>query len=314
MSHSISLRRPQTSTLRAVWQRFARSDLPTALLFLLPSLLILTVFSFYPIGAAFRLSLFKWDNLVPQQTFVGLANYLTLLHSSRFWNSLWVTLEYTGGVTAVSMVLGLVLAVALNERFLVLKSFWRSLYFLPVVTPTVAAAMVWMLIFNPGIGPVNIWLRSLHLQGLNWLADVHWALPTIMSLGIWRRVGFNLILYLAALQGLPLDYYESAQVDGANGWQRFIHLTVPLLKSTTVMLAILGIINSFLVFDPVMVLTRGGPADATNVIGQYLYTTAFGQFKMGLGSAISVAIFLVIALFTLLQWRFVGFGTAEEAA
>jgi multiple sugar transport system permease protein len=203
--------------------------------------------------------------------------------------------------------------VALNQRFLVLKSVWRSLYFLPVVTPTVAAAMVWMLIFNPGFGLINIFLRSLSLSGPNWLADIHWALPTVMSLGIWRRVGFNLIIYLAALQGIPADYYESAQVDGASGRQTFRYITIPLLKSTTVMLVILGIIDSFLVFDPVMVLTRGGPADATNVIGMYLYTTAFGQFKMGLGAALSLVIFAVIAIFTLLQWRFVGLGTAEEA-
>ncbi len=313
MRHSLSLPQHRTTTLKASWQQFRRSDLPTAILFLLPSVVILATFSFYPIGAAFRLSLFKWDNMVPEQIFIGLQNFLTLIHTGRFWNSLQVTLEYTAGVTAISLALGLVLAVALNERWLALKGLWRSLYFLPVVTPTVAAAMVWMLIFNPGFGLVNTMLRSLHLQGLNWLADLHWALPTVMSLGIWRRIGFNLVIYLAALQGIPQDYYESAQVDGANTWQRFIQLTVPLLRSTTVMLMILGVIDSFLVFDQVMVLTRGGPGNATEVIGQYLYTTAFSLSKMGLGAAISVVMFLVIAIFTLLQWRFVGFGAAEEA-
>lgn len=314
MDPSISISRARNDTTRAFWQRLRRSDLPTAILFILPSVVILAVFSFYPIGAAVRLSLFKWDNLAPLQTYIGLTNYLTLFHNARFWSSLGVTFEYTAGVTVLSMVLGLVLAVALNQRWLVFKSLWRSLFFLPVVTPTVAAAMVWMLIFNPGFGLINVFLRSLSLPGPNWLADLHWALPTVMSLGIWRRVGFNLIIYLAALQGIPADYYESAQVDGASGWQTFRNITIPLLKSTTVMLTILGMIDSFLVFDPVMVLTRGGPADVTNVIGMYLYTTAFGQFKMGLGAALSLVMFLVIALFTLLQWRFVGLGTAEETA
>ncbi len=314
MNEPLSVPRTSPMVQRSVWQRFWHSDTPTAVLFLLPSIIILGVFSFYPIGGALRLSLFKWDNLISQPSFIGLENYLTLFHSSRFWNSLWVTFKYTGGVTALSLATGLLLAVALNERLLLWKSLWRGLYFLPVVTPTVAAAMVWMLIFNPGFGFVNTLLRAVHLPTLNWLADVHWALPTVMSLGIWRRLGFNLIIYLAALQGIPREYYESAEVDGASWWQRFTGITIPLLKSTTVMLVILGVIDSFLVFDQVMVLTRGGPGDATNVIGQFLYLTAFSQFKMGLGSAISVVMFLIIAIFTLLQWRFVGFGKAEEAA
>jgi len=313
MNPASKMVRPSSSSLSSLWRRFRHSDIPTAALFLLPAVVILGVFSFYPIGSALRLSLFKWDNLAPVQTFVGLDNYASLLQSSRFWNSMLVTIEYTLGVTLVSMLGGLCLAVLLNNRLLAAKGLWRTLYFLPVVTPSVAAAMVWMLIFNPGFGFVNILLRSMGLQGLNWLADLNWALPTLMTLGIWRRLGFNLMIYLAALQAIPHDYYESAQVDGANAWQRFRSLTIPLLQPTTVMLVILGIIDSFLVFDQVMVLTRGGPASATEVIGQYLYTIAFSNFRMGMGAAISVIMFLAIALFTLLQWRFVGLGSSEES-
>jgi multiple sugar transport system permease protein len=187
------------------------------------------------------------------------------------------------------------------------------MFFLPVVTPTVAAAMVWILLFNPGFGFVNVALRAIGIDGLNWLADKTWALPTVMSLGIWRRLGFNLILYLAALQSLAKEYYESAEIDGANSLQRFLYITVPLLRSTTVMLIILGVIDSFLVFDQVLVLTRGGPADATEVIGMFMYSNSFSLFKLGYGAAISVVMFMVVALFTLLQWRIVGFGSAEEA-
>lgn len=293
--------------------RLRHSDILTAFLFLLPAGVILGVFSLYPIGAALRLSLFKWDNLAPVQTFVGLDNFVNLFQSSRFWNSMLVTLEYTLGVTLVSLAAGLGLAVILNNRLLVWKGLWRTLYFLPVVTPSVAAAMVWMLIFNPGFGFVNIFLRSLGLQGLNWLADQTWALPTLMTLGVWRRLGVNLMIYLAALQSIPQDYYESAQVDGANAWQRLRHITIPLLRPTTVMLVIMSVIDSFLVFDPVMVLTRGGPGTATEVIGQYLYTIAFSQFRMGLGAAISIVMFVAIAIFTLLQWRFVGLGSSAES-
>ena len=289
-------------------------DWLTAIIFLLPSLVILGVFNFYPIADVIRLSFYKWDNLSPHQTFIGLQNYNSLFHSDRFWNSIQVTFEYTIVVTAISIVLGLILAVILNNRFLIGKSFWRGLYFLPVITPTVAAAMVWILLFNPGFGYVNVVMRALSLNSLNWLADTTWALPTVMSLGIWRRLGFTLILYLAALQGIPNDYYESAEVDGATGIQQFFKITIPLLKSTTVMLIILGVIDSFLVFDQVMVLTRGGPSNATEVIGMFMYSNSFSLFKMGYGSAISVIMFVIVAVFTIFQWRLVGFGSNEEAA
>lgn len=292
--------------------RLRRSDIPTALLFLLPSLLILGVFNFYPIAEVFRLSFFKWDDLSKVKTFIGLDNFVTLFQSDRFWNSLTVTAEYTLVVTALSIAFGLMLAVLLNNRLLLGKSVWRSMFFLPVVTPTVAAAMVWILLFNPGFGFVNIVLRALGFAGLNWLANTTWALPTVMSLGIWKRLGFTLILYLAALQSLSKEYYESAEMDGANALQRFLYITVPLLRSTTIMLIILGVIDSFLVFDQVIVLTRGGPANATEVIGMFMYSNSFSLFKLGYGSAISVIMFLVVALFTLMQWRFVGLGSAEE--
>lgn len=290
-----------------------RNDLFTALLFLFPSLLILGVFNFYPVGVVFFLSLFQWDNLSKIKTFIGLGNFVALANSNRFWNSLAVTAEYALVVTAVSIFIGLVLAVMLNNAFLMGKSFWRGVFFLPVVTPTVAAAMVWILLFNPGFGFVNTVLRFVGIEGLNWLADKTWALPTVMSLGIWRRIGFTLILYLAALQSLSKEYYESAEIDGAGPVQRFLYITVPLLRSTTVMLVILGVIDSFLVFDQVLVLTRGGPANATEVIGMFMYSNSFTLFKLGYGSAISVVMFLVVALITALQWRLVGFGTAEEA-
>jgi ABC-type sugar transport system permease subunit len=224
-----------------------------------------------------------------------------------------VTAEYTLVVTVLSIALGLLLAVMLNNRFLIGKSTWRTMFFLPVVTPTVAAAMVWILLFNPGFGFVNIVLRSLGLNGLNWLADMTWALPTVMSLGVWRRLGFTLILYLAALQSLSSEYFESAEIDGANAIQQFLYITIPLLRSTTIMLVILGVIDSFLVFDQVMVLTRGGPANTTEVIGMFMYSNSFSLFKLGYGAAISVIMFVVIAVFTLLQWRFVGFGSTEES-
>jgi multiple sugar transport system permease protein len=300
--------------MRQIFSKKRWSDGMTGLLFLLPSFLLFAVFSFYPMFAAIRLSLYKWDNLSVPPAFTGLTNYIELFGNDRFWNSLRVTFIYTIGVTAISIAIGLIIAVALNQRWLVMKSFWRVLCFLPIVTPTVAASMVWILLFNPNFGYVNTVLSFLHIQRQTWLSNVNLALPTIMSLGIWRRVGFTVIVYLAALQAIPQEYYESARVDGAGAWQTFFKITVPLISPTTLMLVTLGMIDSFLVFDQVLVMTRGGPSDATMSIGVFLYTSAFSFFKMDLGSTISVVMLFIIATITILQWRFVGFGKSEIEA
>jgi multiple sugar transport system permease protein len=287
-------------------------DVPAAVLLLLPSFILFLVFNFYPMFQAIRLSFFRWDNLAKLPEFTGLSNYVQLFSTPRFWNSIRITCTYTLIVTAASILIGLVLAVALNNRRLVFTSFWRVLYFLPTVTPTIAAAMVWILLFNPNFGFINTFLRSINIQGPNWLSSSHWALPTLMTLGIWRRVGFTVIVYLAALQAIPQEYYESAQVDGAGAWRSFTGITIPLVAPTTIMLVILGVIDSFLVFDQVLVMTRGGPSGSTEVIGQFLYSDAFTLFKMGTGSAISVLILIIIASITLIQWRIFGFGSTEE--
>ena len=287
-------------------------DLPAAFFFLFPSLVLIIIFSFYPMAETIKLSLFKWNNVAKDPVFIGFQNYIDLFTSDRFWNSIKVTFTYTFVVTAISVFGGLILAVLLNHPKLILSSFWRVLYFLPTVTPTVAAAMVWILLFNPNYGFINSFLRNFDVIGPNWLSTTKWALPTVMSLGIWRRIGFTLIVYLAALQAIPKDYYESANIDGANAWNTFRYITIPLVAPTTVMLVILGMIDSFNVFDAVLVMTRGGPDGATEVLGQYLYSDAFTLFKMGLGSAIAVIILIITASVTIFQWRVVGLGSFEE--
>ncbi len=300
------------ATLIKSIQKKRWGDLPAAFFFLFPSLVLIIIFSFYPMVETIKLSFFQWNKVTTQPVFIGLANYATLFNSERFWNSIQVTFTYTFVVTAVSVIGGLILAVILNQPRLVLSSFWRVLYFLPTITPTVAAAMVWILLFNPNYGFINTFLRHLDIVGPNWLSSTTWALPTVMSLGIWRRVGFTLIVYLAALQAVPKDYYESASMDGANAWQTFRYITIPLVAPTTAMLIILGLIDSFNVFDSVLVMTRGGPSGATEVLGQYLYSDAFTLFKMGLSSAIAVIILIITASITIFQWRVVGLGSYEE--
>lgn len=303
----------ESMSLKRRMRNFINRDAFQAFIFLLPAVIILIAFSYYPIFSIFNLSFFRWENLSPEKHFIGFLNYINLFQNPRFWNSLRVTAEYTFSVTFVSIFLGLVIAVLLNRKMLLMKSVWRSVLFLPIVTPSVAAAMVWRLLFNPNVGYINRLLETFSIPGPNWLADKQWALFTIILLGIWKRLGFNMILFLAALQSIPSMYYESAKVDGANAFKLFSKITIPLLQPTTVMLVILGIIDSFLVFDQVMILTRGGPLNQTEVIGWYMYNNAFSFLKMGYGATISVVIFIVIAILTILQWRFVGFGSLDQS-
>ena len=292
----------------------SRYTVSTVIVFLLPSLLVLCLFVFYPIFEGFRLSLFEWNNPSKTPVFIGLENYKNLFRDDRFLNSLKVTATYTVGVTFISIILGLIIANILNNKNLPLRNFFRGLFFLPTVTPTVVAAMIWIILFNPSYGFVNTILRHVIDSPPNWFSDPNWALPTIMLLGIWRRVGFTIIIYLAALQNIPNEYYEISKMDGANALQSFRYVTIPQMIPTTLMLITLGFIDSFLVFDQVLIITRGGPSSTTEVVSLFLYTDAFTLFKMGKGAAISVVIFLIILVITLIQWRLVGFGSYEDVA
>jgi len=291
-----------------------RNNIFTAIIFLFPSILFFCVFVFYPIYKAFQLSLFEWNNPSKEPLFIGLENYRNLFLDERFINSLKVTFTYAIGVTFISIICGLVIATILNNKNLLFRTFFRGLFFLPTVTPTVVAAMVWIILFNPTYGFINTILRNFISSPPNWFSDPVWALPTMMLLGIWRRVGFTIIIYLAALQNIPSEYYEISQIDGANTLQTFLYVTVPQMIPTTLMLITLGLMDSFLVFDQVLVTTRGGPGSTTEVVSLFLYTDAFTLFKMGKGAAISVIIFLIIMVITLIQGRLVGFGSNEDIA
>jgi multiple sugar transport system permease protein len=279
----------------------------TALVCLLPAAVIFGAFNIFPILYSGYLSLLEWDGLSPDRTFVALANYIELAHSGDFWNSLGVTLYYMVGITVLGIAAGLAVALALNRGMRALP-FYRAVYFTPVITSTVAAAVVWKYLFDPGSGFVNVALRSVGLPTPVWLASTLWAMPAIILVGVWKRLGFNMVIYLAGLQGIPREYYEAAQVDGAGTWARFRYITLPLLAPITVLLVIMSIIDAFLVFDQVFIMTSGGPLGATDVIGLFLYRHAFRYFEMGTASAVGWVIFAVIFAITLMQWKLLGFG------
>jgi multiple sugar transport system permease protein len=283
------------------WLR-RRGQWATAAVLLLPAFGLFAAFTAYPFLYAAKLSLTEWDGLSADQKWVGLGNYRALLHDAEFIHSLKVTGIYTVAVTVLSLALGLLLALALNRK-LVAKNAYRTVFFTPVLTATVAAAVVWQLLFDPYTGILNVGLHKLGLEGPRWLSSPSWALTAVIVVGVWKRIGFTMIIYLAGLQTISPSYYEAADVDGANGWRRFWDVTWPLLTPITVLQVIMAVIDSFQVFDHVYVMTQGGPMGATNVAPLFLYNEGFRLFHLGYAAAVGWVIFLVTLAAVLLQWR-----------
>lgn len=286
----------------------------TAFIALLPAILVIGIFSIYPILYSGYLSLHDWDGFAPEQPFVGLQNYIDLFSSPTFWHSLQVTLVYVIGITVLSVIGGLAIALLLNTGIKGV-TFYRILYFIPVVTATVAAATVWRYLLDPGSGLINMALRGIGVQGPSWLTDPRFALLAVILVGVWKRVGFNMVIFLAGLQTIPRVYHEAAMVDGANARDRFWHITLPLLAPTTLLIAIMSLIDAFLVFDTVFVMSNGtgGPVGSTEVLGFLLWREAFRYFNLGDASAIGWVLFLVIMVITLVQWKLFG-QTARSGA
>ena len=285
-------------------------DLSTAIICLLPAVVILGLFSIYPIVASGYLSLVKWDGLSAERPFVWFDNYRRLWNDGILGNSIRVTLVYAAGVTLGSMAIGLGIALLLNKAIRGL-ALYRVIFFLPVVTATVAVAVVWKLLLDPGSGYVNVLLRDIGVTAPSWLRDPTWALPAVMIVGVWKRMGFTMVVYLGALQAVPRDLQEAAEVDGAGKFAVFRNITLPLLAPTTLMLGIMGIIDAFLVFDQIFILTNGGPIGKTDVLGLVLYRTAFSYFDLGGAAAVGWVMFALLAGTSLVQWRFYGSGTKE---
>ncbi|MGH3442672.1 MAG: carbohydrate ABC transporter permease [Nitriliruptorales bacterium] len=298
-----SASRTPTAAVVSWYRRHNRlGDLSAAAVLLTPTLVVLGVFVVYPIAYSGYLSLLAWDGLSAERTFVGLSNYLSLWRSGELGNSIWVTLLYTAGVTVGGLAAGLGIAVLINA---VVRggSTYRALYFLPVVTATVAVAVVWKLLLDPGSGYVNVVLRQLGASPPSWLRDPNWAMPAVVLVGIWKRIGFNVVVFMAGLQAIPRDVYEAAEVDGAGGWALLRYVTVPLLAPMTLLLAIMSVIDSFLVFDQIFIMTGGGPVGATETLGLLLYRHAFRYFDLGTASAVGWVMFALIAGISITQWR-----------
>ncbi|HML20261.1 MAG TPA: sugar ABC transporter permease [Aggregatilinea sp.] len=297
--------------VRAGWQHAnRRGDVSAAAMALAPAVILFAIFNIYPLIYSGYLSVMEWDGFSPDKSYVGLDNYRALYESATFRNALSVTLKYTLSVAVLGVAVSLVIAVLLNSGVRG-QNIYRLVYFLPVVTSTVAAAVVWRYLMTPGTGYADVFLRDLGITPPNptWLRNPTWALRIVMLVGIWKRLGFNIVIYLAGLQNIPKEFYEAATVDGAGIWARFRHITVPLISPITLLLVIMSIIDSFLIFDVVYVMTDGGPIGTTEVVGLLLYREAFRYFNLGTASAMGWVIFALVFAITLVQWKF--FGTRE---
>lgn len=286
---------------RAERRRYERDQVTTAAVLLAPALMIIGVFVLYPSVSALYLSLTDWGGFSADKQFVGLANYLALIRSDEFWNSLLVTVVYAAGVCFLSVASGLTLALLLDAP-LRGRGFYRTVYFLPTVTSSVAVAIVWRYMLNPA-GYVNTWLAQMGIEGPDWLQNRWTALAALILLTVWKNLGINMILYLTALQSLPASVYEASQLDGAGISTRLRYITIPLLRPMTFFVVVQALITSFQSFDLVYVFTAGGPQGGTEVLGMYMYREAFRMGNMGYGTAISFVTLILVLAITLGQWR-----------
>jgi ABC-type sugar transport system permease subunit len=232
---------------------------------------------------------------------VGTANYREAFSDPRTWNALRVTVLYTLATVPLGVVLSLAVALALKEG--PLASVLRGAYFFPAISSLAIMAIVWSFLIDPQIGLVSSWLGIVHINPPDWLHDPRWALPAVAAVGIWKNLGFNMVILLAGLQGIPEPLYEAAAIDGAGPRRRFWHITLPGLRQTLLFVAVISMIASLQVFDQVYVMTRGGPVFSTESLVTYMYHQGFELFRMGYAAALATILFVLIMVVSILHLR-----------
>ena len=260
----------------------------------LPMMALLVVFIIYPIAASLGYTLYKWNGIGDPSQYVGLDNFRRIIGDSIFWGAVRHTFVYVAVVVPVQLVLALALALVLNQKRLRFASFYRTVFFLPVVTSAAVVGVVIQLLFSNFGDVINTILRDLNIIDgyVDWLGDPRFAMGIIIVVGIWHTLGYNLVYFLAGLQTIPEELYEAAKIDGAGRFASFRYITIPLLRSVGIVILLLALVGSFQVFDMVQVLTNGGPYFATEVVNTYIYHLAFGGTgdvdpDVGLASAAS---------------------------
>lgn len=285
----------------------SKTKFSVLLLFLGPSLGVITLFFFIPVIAAFSLSfsdfdiysLGSWEYL----RFVGLKNYIDLINDPLFWTALKNTFYFVllGGPLSVGVSLGT--AMLLNSKYIKWKGMFRLIYFLPVVTTLVAVSIVWRYIYHPRFGLLNYVLSFVGIGPFDWLGDPNLAMPAIILMAVWKNFGYNMIIFIAGLQNIPEELYEAASIEGASGWQRFRNITIPMLAPTTLFISVITMIGYFQLFAEPYIMTQGGPLNSTLSIVYYMYQEGFRWWNIGYSTALAFMLFIIILIGTLIQFK-----------
>lgn len=283
--------------MKALLNKIFNCDSLCGLLFILPALLGILIFIIIPIICSFGLSFAKWD-LLNQAEFVGFSNYKNLFCEPLFYKILLNTVIFAVATSVFGVIIPLILASILNTKIRG-SEFFKSAYFLPFITPMVVIGIVWAWIFDPNIGFLS---QILHIH-INWLYDSNFALPALIIVSVWKLIGYNMIIFLSAFSSISQSLFEAAKIDGANAYQTFKNVTIPLLSPTIFFVVIITAISTFQIFDLIYLMTEGGPFDSTNVLVYAIYKNAFEYFNVGKASAIAYVLFTIILVLTLIQWN-----------
>lgn len=283
------------------WNTAARNEVLVAYLFLLPMLLIFVVFKFYPLLDNFRISMTSWNLMSEKKPFVGLGNYKSILSTPLFWNVLGNTFFYTFWSTVISIVLGFLVAAGLYAKNKTSTNVIKTIFFIPNITTSSAIAILWIWIFDPDFGLSGQLFNAFGLQSPRWLLTPGYAKWIVISLTVWRSIGYVMLIYSGGMSNIPEEVYEAAHMDGASSRQVMLRITIPMLAPTTYFLLLTTFIQAMQVFDIVSVMTGGGPFNSTNVMNLYIYQTAFARYRAGTAAALSVILFVILLAFTVIQ-------------
>lgn len=289
----------QTSAAR----QWRRRELAAGYLFLLPSMIPFLLFVAGPLVAAVGLTFFRYDILTPPE-FAGLENFRHFASDPRLARIYVNTLIYVLGTVTLETVIALLLAVATNRKLPgVLRYIFRTAYFFPVLTSLAAVSIVWAYLYHTNFGVINYYIQELGGPQIRWLTSSTWALPALIGLGVWKGLGFSYIIFIAGLQNIPRHLYEAASLDGAGHVSTFFNITLPMLSPTLFFAVVISLINGFQIFDSPYIMTQGGPGDATRTVAMYIQEQGFRFFDMGYAATISLSLFGVILILTLIQFR-----------
>ncbi len=267
-----------------------------------PNLVLLGIFTFWPLIYNTYLSFVQWDMISPAKRWVGFAHYRAMMRDPVYHRVLLNSFYFTGASVALTTLLGLGAALLFNQR-LRFRDGARAVVFAPAVLSGVAIGIVWIYIFDPRFGLIDALLRWIGLRSPAWLSSPGWAMPAIIIVYVWKNLGYTMVIFLAGLQAIPRDLYEAARVDGANGWERFRHVTLPGLSPVIFFLVVTGILASFQSFDIIRAMTGGGPVHATTTLIYYLYEQGFIGFNAGRAGVTAVMLFGIMLAFTIVQFR-----------